>query len=181
MAKNKKTVKPEDLPYRPCVGILVLNKQNLVWAGRRVLGEKLKGTGGEGSHGWWQMPQGGIDKGEDPAAAALRELHEETGMTSVEVIGESKDWLTYDLPNELIGVAWKGRYRGQQQKWFAVRFLGDEQEITLIPEDDQHDIEFDAWKWVPMPNLVDMIVPFKRDVYRQVIAEFSALAPVPTD
>ncbi|MGH1420127.1 MAG: RNA pyrophosphohydrolase [Hyphomicrobiaceae bacterium] len=176
--KNKPTnVDAESLPYRPCVGIMVLNTEGRVWAGRRVKGKDLKKAPSDATAGgWWQMPQGGIDEGEDPQRAALRELEEETAITNVEIIAETSTWLTYDLPPELLGVAWKGRFRGQKQKWYAVRFKGCDSEINLIPENDKHDIEFDAWKWVVMEELVDLIVPFKRDVYRSVIDEFSHLA-----
>ena len=164
----------QKLRYRACVGIMVFNSDGLVWAGRRVAGASLAGTvGKDKAGGWWQMPQGGIDTDENPRKAALRELQEETGITSVKIIGESQGWHTYDLPPELLGIAWKGRYKGQKQKWFAARFEGDESEINLIPTDDKHDIEFDAWRWTDMSELVDLIVPFKRDVYRAVIDEFA--------
>ena len=116
----------EDLPYRPCVGVLVLNRAGLAFIGRRIEGpEHIDAT-----HAW-QMPQGGIDKGEEPWPAALRELHEETNIRSVERLGEIADWLQYDIPREIVGQAWKGKYRGQTQKWFALRFTGDESEIDL--------------------------------------------------
>ena len=124
----KKSVDPETLPYRPCVGIMVLNPAGLVWAGHRIAepdGEMA------GSSKLWQMPQGGIDKGEEPFPAALRELYEETGMRSVSLIAEAPGWLTYDLPRDLVGLAFKGRYRGQTQKWYALRFEGDESEIAI--------------------------------------------------
>ena len=116
----------EDLPYRPCVGVLVLNRAGLAFIGRRIEGpEHIDAT-----HAW-QMPQGGIDKGEEPWPAALRELHEETNIRSVERLGEIADWLQYDIPREIVGQAWNGKYRGQTQKWFAMRFTGDESEIDL--------------------------------------------------
>lgn len=157
--------------YRPCVGIAVINPSGLVWVGRRAdsPGEE------EGRGSWWQMPQGGIDGGESPAAAALRELYEETGMRSVRILGETASWLRYDLPPELIGKAWGGRYRGQEQKWFAVRFLGEESEIDIAPAAG-HKPEFTEWRWVPISGVADLIVPFKRAVYHKVIEAFAPYA-----
>lgn len=155
--------------YRRCVGVMLLNAQGLVWIGRRFDKENEEGTG----H-WWQMPQGGIDKGEDPKLAAIRELQEETSVTSAVVIAESPNWYNYDLPAHLIGKSWKGRYRGQTQKWFALRFQGDESEINLTPPG--HLQEFDRWRWAAMDEILDLIVPFKRQVYERVIADFRHLA-----
>jgi len=168
---TKPNVKAEDLPYRPCVGQMVINAEGLVWVGRRA---DMPGDA-EGRGTWWQMPQGGIDPGEDPARAARRELFEETAMVSVEQIGELSRWVTYDLPAELIGVAWGGRYRGQKQMWFAYRFTGAESEINITPAAGLEP-EFIEWRWSPVDELLDFIVPFKRDVYRQVLAEFAPLA-----
>ena len=123
------------------------------------------------------MPQGGIDKGEDPLEAARRELYEETGMRSVSLIGETVDWINYDLPRELVGTVWKGKYRGQRQKWFAFRFEGDESEIHINPPPGGHQAEFDRWDWRGMDELTGLVVPFKRHVYEQVIAAFRHLAP----
>ncbi len=159
------------LPYRPCAGLMVINREGLVWVGCRADAKNEA----EGRGAWWQMPQGGIDEGEDPRSAAVRELHEETGMRSVELIAELPGWLTYDLPPDLIGKAWGGRYRGQKQKWFAFRFLGEMREITIDPPEG-HEPEFIAWRWAPVDDLLDLIVPFKRDVYRQVLADFAVLA-----
>lgn len=156
------------LPYRPCVGIMVINAAGLIWVGRRA------GTPNEGAGGWWQMPQGGIDEGEDPAVAARRELREETGIISADIIGESRDWYTYDLPPDLLGKAWGGRFRGQRQKWFAVRFRGVDSEIDITAQPG-HEAEFEAWRWIAPGDLTDMIVPFKRAVYRQVVRDFSGL------
>ena len=160
---------PEITDYRPCVGVMLLNAEGLVWIGRRFDKQNDEGQG----H-WWQMPQGGIDKGEDAAAAALRELAEETAVTSAQVIAEASRWYSYDLPEHLIGKSWNGRYRGQTQKWFALRFTGDESEINLAPPG--HKQEFDQWRWARMDEVLDVIVPFKRPVYEQVIAEFRHLA-----
>jgi putative (di)nucleoside polyphosphate hydrolase len=148
---------------------MLLNDHGQVWIGHRY--EKVNDDG-EGL--WWQMPQGGIDVGEDPRSTALRELAEETGVTSAHIIGESPCWYHYDLPAELIGKSWGGRWRGQTQKWFAARFTGDEAEIRL--QQPGHKPEFDQWRWASMDEVVALIVPFKRDVYRKVIEDFRHLA-----
>lgn len=173
MAKGK-TVDPETLPYRPCVGIMVLNREGLVWAGRRIA---LADSEMAGTDRLWQMPQGGIDRGEEPLPAARRELYEETGMRTVSLLGETPGWINYDLPHDLVGIALKGRFRGQTQKWFAFRFEGDDSEIAIDPPPGGHEAEFDAWGWKPMLELPELIVPFKRGVYDQVVAAFRHLAP----
>jgi putative (di)nucleoside polyphosphate hydrolase len=155
--------------YRPCVGVMLLNREGQVWIGRRFDKQNDEGKG----H-WWQMPQGGIDRDEDPARAAVRELAEETAVTSVAVIAESAGWYNYDLPKHLIGKSWKGRYRGQTQKWFALRFLGSDSEVNLKPPG--HAQEFDQWRWASMDEVLELIVPFKRPVYEKVIADFRHLA-----
>ncbi|WP_265516284.1 RNA pyrophosphohydrolase [Nitratireductor luteus] len=173
MATDKKS-RASKLPYRPCVGIMVLNDTGAVWAGRRIIepeGEM------EGATMLWQMPQGGIDRGEDPFEAAKRELYEETGMKSVSLLAEAPEWIDYDLPEHLVGIALKGKFGGQTQKWFAFRFEGDESEIAINPPPGGHEPEFDAWAWKPMDELPDLIVPFKRRVYEDVIAAFRHLAP----
>ena len=169
---SKKT-DPRTLPYRPCVGIMVLNREGLVWSGHRIA---QSGSEVSGTDQLWQMPQGGIDKGEDAYPAALRELYEETGMRSVSLLAEAPEWINYDLPVHLLGIALKGKYRGQTQKWFAFRFEGDESEIAINPPPGGHEAEFDAWAWKPMADLPRMIVPFKRKVYDEVIAAFRHLA-----
>jgi putative (di)nucleoside polyphosphate hydrolase len=162
----------EDLPYRPCVGVMVLNSAGLVFIGRRSEGpEHIDET-----H-VWQMPQGGIDRDEDPWPAALRELYEETSIRSVERLGELNDWLSYDIPRDIVGRAWGGRYRGQTQKWYALRFTGDDSEINISsPGGGVHDPEFIAWKWEPMAHLPDLVVPFKRSTYERVVREFAKFA-----
>jgi putative (di)nucleoside polyphosphate hydrolase len=157
----------EDLPYRPCVGIMLLNRQGLVFIGRRTDGPEHV----DATH-VWQMPQGGVDLEEDPYPAALRELREETSISSVQRLGAIDDWLTYDIPRNILGKAWKGRYRGQTQKWFALRFTGDESEIDVEHPPDGHKAEFVEWRWEPMGNLPNLVVPFKRPVYERVVAEF---------
>lgn len=161
------------LPYRPCVGIMVLNDQGLVWSGRRIVGHDTELAG---SNKLWQMPQGGIDEGEEPLEAAHRELFEETGIDAVSLLAETRDWITYDLPLDKIGFALKGKYRGQKQKWFAFRFEGDESAIRINPPPGGHEAEFDAWAWKPMDDLPELIVPFKRGVYEKVVAAFRHLA-----
>ncbi len=160
----------ERLPYRPCVGIMLLNRQGHAFIGRRADHEGEP----EGAGTWWQMPQGGVDAGEDIEAAARRELAEETGVVSARIIAKTSDWLTYDLPAELIGIAWEGRYRGQKQMWVAARFEGADSEIDIGPREG-HVQEFDAWRWAKLEELPALVVPFKRAVYRSVVEELGAL------
>ena len=148
----------KDLPYRPCVGAMVFNRNGEVFVARRI------DTVAEA----WQMPQGGIDKGEDPRDAVLRELEEEIGTDKFEIIEETEEWLCYDLPEELIGKVWKGRYRGQRMKWYALRFTGKDSDIDL---DTDHP-EFEDWKWLPLDKIADMIVPFKHGVYQALLEHF---------
>jgi putative (di)nucleoside polyphosphate hydrolase len=163
--------------YRPCVGIAVFNRQGRVFVGRRRAG----GDGGSLRNSW-QMPQGGIDPGETPLQAALRELYEETNIRSVELLGEAEEWLSYDIPTPLAGLAWKGRYRGQRQKWFAFRFTGKDDEIDVErPGGGKHKPEFGEWRWERLERVPELIVPFKRDVYTRVAADFSAYAAVPDE
>lgn len=161
---------PSRLPYRPCVGIVLLNKKGLVWVGRRIAKWE-----GDASPSLWQMPQGGIDKGENPAEAALRELEEETGTARAEIIAEHPRWLTYDLPAEALGLGLKGKYRGQKQKWFAMRFLGKKKNFNI---DAPHGgkAEFDAWEWVTLKQACERIVDFKRPIYEELLKEFGRLA-----
>jgi putative (di)nucleoside polyphosphate hydrolase len=161
----------DQLPYRPCVGAMVLNRAGWAFIGRRTDGPEHV----DATH-VWQMPQGGIDDGEDPFPAALRELHEETNIRSVEKLGEIADWLFYDLPPDIVGQAWKGRYRGQRQKWFCLRFTGDETEIDIHHPAGSHKPEFVEWRWEPVGNLPNLIIPFKRPVYERVVEEFRRLA-----
>jgi putative (di)nucleoside polyphosphate hydrolase len=170
MADQSKKVEAGELPYRSCAGLMVINRDGLVWVGRRA---DVPGDA-EGRGTWWQMPQGGIDPGEDPATAAKRELFEETSIVTAERIGELSKWLTYDLPDHLIGHAWGGKYRGQKQKWFAYRFTGDDSEINIMPAVGEP--EFVEWRWARVDELLDLIVPFKREVYRDVLVELGPLA-----
>jgi putative (di)nucleoside polyphosphate hydrolase len=161
----------EDLPYRPCVGVMLLNRDGRAFVGRRIDGPEHVDL----EHSW-QMPQGGIDPGEDPWRAALRELREETNIRSVERLGEIAEWLRYDIPRDLIGKAWKGKYRGQTQKWFAMRFTGAESEIDVEHPAGADEAEFGAWRWEALQNISRLIVPFKRAVYERVVAEFAKYA-----
>lgn len=150
---------PGGLPYRPCAGVVLLNDRGLVFAGQRL-----------DMPGAWQMPQGGIDEGETPREAALRELTEETGIPAdlVEVLAETPGWITYDLPPDMVGRLWKGRYGGQRQKWLCLRFLGRDQDIRI---DTEHP-EFDRWQWMGAEDLLASIVPFKRAAYAEVLETF---------
>lgn len=151
-----------DLPYRPCVGIMLFNQDGKVFVGKRI----------DQTVESWQMPQGGIDKGESPRDAALRELEEEAGTAKAEIIAEMDEWVTYDLPEHLIGVAFHGKYKGQKQKWFALRFTGSDADIDLTA----HDPEFSDFRWVTLEELPELIVPFKRETYRAVIAGLGKFA-----
>ena len=158
--------------YRPCVGVALINRAGLVFIGRRrnkALVEHVA-PGHE-----WQMPQGGIDRGEDPYVACLRELAEETNVRSVSLLGEARDWYSYDLPNDIADQAWRGRYHGQRQKWYALRFEGQDSEID-IDAPGGHRPEFDAWRWERMERLPELIIPFKRGVYERVVADFLPFA-----
>lgn len=156
------TPDPESLPYRPCVGVMLINTDGLIWAGQRI----------DSPSPAWQMPQGGIDDGETPREAAYRELWEETGITRdlVEFVGKTHGWVTYDLPPELLGKVWKGKYRGQKQKWFLFRYLGRDDQIII----DREHREFAAWKWIGCDAMVSGIVPFKKAVYEEVVQSFRA-------
>ncbi|MCZ8181399.1 MAG: RNA pyrophosphohydrolase [Beijerinckiaceae bacterium] len=162
------------MPYRPCVGVALFNAEGKVFIARR---RPDKGPEYRDAVYEWQMPQGGIDPGEDPYPAALRELYEETNIRSTKLLAEAPDWYNYDLPPETMGRALKGRYRGQTQKWFALRFLGDESEINVrAPGEGQHKPEFIDWRWESLENLPGLIIPFKRGVYESVVQAFARFA-----
>lgn len=152
------------LPYRPCVGIMLANRDGRVFVGQRI--DNKEGDA-------WQMPQGGIDSDEEEETAAFRELGEETGLAPhhVDIIARSAEHHRYDLPDELLGRMWGGKYRGQSQRWFLMRFKGEDSDINL----QAHEPEFNAWQWVEADRLVDLIVPFKRALYRKVVEEFRPL------
>jgi putative (di)nucleoside polyphosphate hydrolase len=164
----------EKMPYRDCVGTAVFNREGLVFIGRRKPEEDPEDSSEHGSP--WQMPQGGIDKGEEPEATALRELFEETSITSVEPVAEIPGWIYYDLPDDALGVALKGKYRGQRQRWFAFRFTGNDAEINVTsPGGGKHPAEFDQWRWERLERLPELIVPFKKQAYEQIVDGFRDL------
>jgi putative (di)nucleoside polyphosphate hydrolase len=164
----------EDMPYRDCVGIAVFNRDGKVFIGRRRPEEDPEDSSEHGSP--WQMPQGGIDKGEAPEVSALRELYEETSIRSVTPLDAVRDWIYYDLPDDMLGVALKGRYRGQRQRWFAYLFTGRDDEIDVEkPGGGAHPAEFDRWRWEDLERLPQIIVPFKRMAYEEVVARFREL------
>ncbi|MEO8685647.1 MAG: RNA pyrophosphohydrolase [Devosia sp.] len=162
----------EAMPYRDCVGIAVFNSQGNVFIGRRKPEDDPEDSAERGAP--WQMPQGGIDKGEDALRAALRELHEETSIQSVSLLAEAPEWISYDLPDEELGIALKGKYRGQRQRWFAFAFTGQDSEIDVLnPGGGKHPAEFDAWRWERLTRTPGLIVPFKKDAYDKVVAAFA--------
>lgn len=161
----------EKMPYRDCVGTAVFNAKGLVLIGRRKPEDDPEDT--SETNAPWQMPQGGIDKGEAPIDTAYRELFEETSIRSVELLAEAPGWIHYDLPDEALGIALKGKYRGQRQRWFAFRFTGADSEINVTsPGGGKHPAEFDRWRWEELENLPDLIVPFKRDAYLEIVEAF---------
>ena len=146
-----------DLPYRNGVGIMIFNDQKKIFVGKRIDNQEA-----------WQMPQGGVDRDEDFETAAKRELFEETGIQSIRIVQSSKQEFIYDLPNHLLGKIWKGKYKGQKQKWFLMKFLGPDSEINI----SQKHPEFNEWKWVDLDELPRLIVPFKKKLYESIIKEF---------
>lgn len=160
------------MPYRDCVGVAVFNPAGEVFVGHRQSEGDPEQSAQRGYA--WQMPQGGIDAGEDPLRAALRELYEETNISSVSLLAEAPEWIYYDLPDEALGVAFKGKYRGQRQRWFAFAFTGAEQEIDVeTPGGGKFKAEFNAWRWEKLSRTPALIVPFKRPAYEKVVAAFA--------
>ena len=153
--------KSKNLPLRLGVGIVLLNSDNKVFVGKRI----------DNPVNFWQLPQGGVDKNEDLLSAANRELKEETGVESVKLIKEIDNWLTYELPKNLLGKIWKGKYRGQKQKWFIMKFVGNEEEINIKTKN----AEFKEWKWIDVNQLINVVVSFKLDVYKSIVKELNIL------
>lgn len=162
--------KREEMPYRDCVGIAVFNAEGLVFVGRRMPAGNPEDASEAAAP--WQMPQGGIDKGETPIEAAWRELFEETSIRTADLIAEAPEWIYYDLPDEALGIALRGKYRGQRQRWFAFRFTGKDSDIDVTNPGDGNPAEFDKWRWEKLEALPDLIVPFKREAYLRVVEAF---------
>ena len=158
---DKKLENLQKLPYRNGVGIVVLNNENKVFVAKRIDNPK----------NFWQMPQGGVDEGEDLLNAAYRELKEETSIFNVKLIKEIEDWTQYDLPSKLIGIIWKGRYKGQKQKWFIFKFLGNDTEINIKTKNP----EFLDWKWIEVGKITEIVVDFKKEVYQKVEKEIKKI------
>lgn len=155
----------ESLPYRDCAGIALFNRQGKVMIGKR--------SGLETQEFAWQLPQGGIDGDEEPLDAAIRELYEETSITSISVLTAAPDWIFYDLPDEVLGTGLRGKYRGQRQKWFAFLFEGEDSEINVTePGGGKFPSEFSEWRWEALEKITELVVPFKRDAYAQIVAAF---------
>lgn len=168
-AKTNRILETCPVNYRPCAGIALFHPDGRVFIGKRADTKSPVGAGQ-----LWQMPQGGIDEGEDPQAAALRELYEETNVRSVSYLAEIEKWLTYDFPESVAGKRWKGKYVGQAQRWFAYLFTGDESEIDILsPGGGEHKPEFAEWRWDTLSQIPDLIVPFKRGVYEDIVREFA--------
>ena len=161
MSDEKDEADLENLPFRSGVGMMIINRENKIFIGKRV-DRKSRG---------WQMPQGGIDLGETPSSAAMREMHEEVGTKNGRIIAESKKWYAYRVPVKSIPKLWEGKYCGQKQKWFLIEFLGQDSEINLETEIP----EFQEWKWVRMDQLLKNIIPFKLNLYKKVVSEFSEI------
>jgi putative (di)nucleoside polyphosphate hydrolase len=155
-------INPTNLPYRPCVGVMLIDQRGLIFAGQRI----------DSASPAWQMPQGGIDDGEKPREAAIRELAEETGVSEdlVRYVAKTKDWVTYDLPPDLLGKVWGGKFRGQRQKWFLYQYLGRDDQVSI----DRAHPEFSTWRWISADEMIASIVPFKRAVYETVVDTFRA-------
>lgn len=167
-----KAIDRQSLPYRDCVGVAVFNAAGEVFIGRRKPEDDPEDNSEVNAP--WQMPQGGIDKGEDPLAAALRELHEETSITSVSLLAEAPEWIYYDLPDEALGIALHGKFRGQRQRWFAFAFTGTDAEVNVTaPGGGKFAAEFDAWRWEKLSRTPSLIVPFKKDAYDKVVDAFA--------
>ena len=162
MSKTPRALRRDPKSYRPCVGIMLINRDGLVFVGQRI--DILEDA--------WQMPQGGIDDRENPRQCALRELHEEVGTDKAEIVAEAPGWFFYDLPADLAPRVWGGRWRGQRQKWFALRFTGTDADIDLTT----HEPEFKAWRWIAPGDLPDLTVDFKRSTYAAVVKEFAPVA-----
>ncbi|OHC75455.1 MAG: RNA pyrophosphohydrolase [Rhodospirillales bacterium RIFCSPLOWO2_12_FULL_58_28] len=163
MTTDKNTVRPKKLPYRKGVGAVLFNAEGKVFVARRL----------DNPGKYWQMPQGGIDKGEKPRQALIREVAEEIGDIRYKVIAKGSSWIAYDLPDKLIGTVWKGKYRGQKQKWFALKFTGVDGDIDLNATSHP---EFSEWKWVDIEELPALAIPFKRELYEKIVSEFRRLA-----